>query len=121
MDLTKNIKTIKFDYKISAKQIDFLDRMVYKDQQHKIQKMIFCKPADQQIYLHAQSNDPKSFKNSIPYSPALCIKTICSTTSKFNKNCDIVKKIFNKREYSKKFHIQNFQIIAWLSIPENLW
>ena len=37
MDLTKNIKTIKFDYKISAKQIDFLDRMVYKDQQHKIQ------------------------------------------------------------------------------------
>ena len=92
MDLTKNIKTIKFDYKISAKQIDFLDRMVYKDQQHKIQKTIFCKPADQQIYLRAQSNDPKFFKNSIPYSPALRIKTICSTASEFNKTVTSLRK-----------------------------
>ena len=40
---------------------------------------------DQQTYLHAQSNHPKSLKDSIPYSQALHIKTIFSTTSEFKK------------------------------------
>ena len=43
------LKTIKFDYKISTKQKEFLDRMVYRDQQHKIQ--IFRKASNQQTYL----------------------------------------------------------------------
>ena len=51
-DLNKKHKTIKFDYKISTKQIEFLDKMVYRDQKHKIQTMIFSKPTDQQTYLH---------------------------------------------------------------------
>ena len=50
--------------------------MVYKDQQHKIQATIFRKPTDQQTYLHAQSNFPKSLQDSIPYTQALHIKTI---------------------------------------------
>ena len=73
--------------------------MVYRDQQHKIQTTIFRKPTDQQTYLHAQSNHPKSFKDSIPYRQALRIKTICSTNSKFNKNCDIITKRFKERGY----------------------
>ena len=36
IDQLKKHKTIKFDYKISTKQIKFLDTMVYRDQQHKI-------------------------------------------------------------------------------------
>ena len=31
-DLNKKCKTIRFDYKISTKQIEFLDTMVYRDQ-----------------------------------------------------------------------------------------
>ena len=55
--------------------------MVHRNEQHKIQTTIFRKPSNQQTYLHAQSNHPKSLKDSsIPYSPALRIKTICSTT-----------------------------------------
>ena len=73
--------------------------MLYRDQQHKIQAMIFRKPLDQQTYLHAQSNHPKSFKDSIPYSQALRIKSICSITSEFNKNCDIITKRFKERGY----------------------
>ena len=46
VDLNKKHKTIKFDYKISTKQIGFLDTMVYRDQQHKIQTTIFRKPTD---------------------------------------------------------------------------
>ena len=54
--------------------------MVYKHQQHKIQSTIFRKPTYKQTYLHAESNHPKSRKDSISYSQALRIKTICSTT-----------------------------------------
>ena len=96
-ELNKKHKIIKFDYKISTKQIQFMDTMVYRDQQRKIQIMMFRKPTDQQTYLHAQSNHRKSLKNSIPYSQALRIKTICSTTSEFNKNCDIITERYKER------------------------
>ena len=98
-DLNKKRKTIKFDYKISTKQTEFLNTMVYRDQQHKIQTTIFRKPTEQQTYLHAQSNRPKSLKDSIPYSQARRIKAICSATSEFNKNCDIIRKRFKERDY----------------------
>ena len=42
---------------------------------------------------------PKSFKDSTPYSQALCIKLICSTTAEFNKNCNIITKRFKERGY----------------------
>ena len=77
--------------------------MVYRDQEHKIQTTIFCKPTDQQTHLHAQSNHLKSLKYSIPYSQALHIKTVCSTTSEFNKNCDIITKRFKERGYPRNF------------------
>ena len=36
-ELNKKHKTKKIDYKISTKQIEFLDTVVYRYQQHKIQ------------------------------------------------------------------------------------
>ena len=66
--------------------------MVYKDQQRKIQTTIFHKRTDHEKYLHAQSNHPKSFKKDISYSQALWLKAMCSITSAFNKNCDIITK-----------------------------
>ena len=98
-ELNKKNKTIKFDYKIFAKQTEFLDAMAYKDQQQKIQTAVFRKPTDQQTYLYAQSNQYKSLKDSIPYSQALRIKAICSATSEFSKNCDIITKRFKQRGY----------------------
>ena len=95
------LRSAPFDYKIFTKQIEFLRTMVYRDQQHKIKTMIFRKPTDQQTYLHVQSNHPKSLKDSIPYSQALCIKVICSTASEFNKNCDIIRKRFKERGYTE--------------------
>ena len=50
-ELNKKHQTIKFDYKISTKQIEILDIMVYKDQQHKTHTTIFCKSTDQP-YMH---------------------------------------------------------------------
>ena len=98
-DLNNKHKAIKCDYKKFTEQIEFVDTMVYKDQQHKIQTTIFRKPIDQQTYLHAQWNHPKSFKDSIPYSQSLHINTIGPTTSEFNKNCQIITERFKERGY----------------------
>ena len=100
-DLNKKHKIKKFDYKISTKQIEFLDRILSKDQQHKIRTTIFCKPTNQQTHLHAQSNHLKSLKGSTLHSQALRIKTICSATSLFNINCEIITKRFKERGYAE--------------------
>ena len=100
-DLNKKHKIKKFDYKISTKQIEFMDRMLSKDQQHKIWTTIFCKPTNQQIHLHAQSNHLKSLKDCTLHSQALRIKTICSATSLFNINCEIITKSFKERGYAE--------------------
>ena len=95
-ELNWNHKTIKSDYKISTKQIEFLDTMVYKDQQHKIQTMILHQWTYQQTYLHAQYH-PKSLKSSSPYSWVLRMKTICAAAPEFSKNCDIITKKCKER------------------------
>ena len=59
-EINKKHKNIKLDYKTSAKQIEFLDTMVYKNQQQKIHTTIFHRPTDQKLYLHSRSNHPKS-------------------------------------------------------------
>ena len=48
-ELNKKHKTIKFDYEISTKQIEFLDAMVYRDQQHKNQNILKCTIESSQI------------------------------------------------------------------------
>ena len=99
-------KTIKLDYKISTKQIEFLDTLVYIDQQNKIQTTIFRKPTDQITYLHRKSNHPNSLKDSIPYSHVLPIEAICSTTSEFNKIFDIITKRLKERGYCENLEVE---------------
>ena len=40
-------------------------------------------------------------KNSIPYSQALRLKAICSTSTEFDKNCAIIKQKFLDRQYKE--------------------
>ena len=56
---------------------------------------------DQQAFLHAKSGHPRSLKNNIPYSQALRLKTICSTTTEFD-NCAIIKQRFLDRQYKEE-------------------
>ena len=65
--------------------MEFLDTMVYNDQQHKIQTTIFHQRTYQQTYLHAQYH-PKSLKSSSPYSQVLRMKTICATVTSLQKD-----------------------------------
>ena len=59
---------IKFDYKFDCKQIEFLDTLVYIDQQNKLKTTLFQKSRDRQNFVNAKLELPYSLKKSIPYS-----------------------------------------------------
>ena len=85
-------RTIKFNFPISPTKIAFLDMMLYKDKNNKIQTTLFCKP---------ESEHPRSLKNCIPYSQALRLETICTTTTEYYENCTIIKRKFLDMQYKE--------------------
>ena len=101
-ELNEKHKTIKFDFQISLRKIAFLDTMLYKDENNNIQTNLYRKLTDQQAFLHAKSEHPRSLKSSIPYSQALRLKTICSKSTEFDKNCAIIKQNFLDRQYKEE-------------------
>ena len=78
-ELNQKHPSIKFDYKFDCKQIEFLDTLVYIDEQNKLQDTLFRESSDRQNFLNAKPEHPYSLKKSIPYSEALRIPRICST------------------------------------------
>ena len=101
-DLNEKHKANKFDFQVSPRKIAFLDAMLYKDKNNNIQMTWYCKPTDQQTLLHTKSEHPRSLKSSIPYSLALRLKTICSTSTEFDKNCAIIKQKFLHQQYKEE-------------------
>ena len=65
-NLNSKHKTIKFEHNISHSKISFLDTLIHKDKNNTLQTTLYQKPTDQQSYLHAHSDYPKSLKRSIP-------------------------------------------------------
>ena len=61
--------------------MNFLDKKVIKDAQGNISTDVFQKPMDTHPYLHWTSVHPPHLKKSIPYSQALRVRRICSSTS----------------------------------------
>ena len=60
--LNSKNKTIKFEHKISHSNIAFLDTLIYKDKNNTLQATLYQKPTDQQSYLYAHPDHPKSLK-----------------------------------------------------------
>ena len=73
-ELNQKYLSVKFDHKFDCRQIEFLDTLVYIDQQNKLQTTLFRKSSDRQNFLNAKSEHPYSLKKSIPYSQALRIR-----------------------------------------------
>ena len=85
-ELNQKHPSIKFDYKFDCKQIEFLDSIVYIDQQYKLQTTLFRKSSDCQNFLNAESEHPYSLKKSIPDSQALRIRWMCSTFQDYHSH-----------------------------------
>ena len=98
----RKIQTIKFNFQVSRRAIAFLDAMLYKDENSNIQTTLYPKATNQQAFLHAKSEYSRYLKSSIAYSEALRLKTICSTSTEFDKNCAAIKQKFLDRQYKEK-------------------
>ena len=78
-DLNKKHPSIKFEFRYSQTKVQYLDVLIYKDQNNMLQTTIYRKQIDRQNYLEARSEHPKLLKDSIPYSQALHIKHLFFT------------------------------------------
>ena len=101
IDLNKKHPSIKFEYKYSQTKIEFLDVLVYKDQNNMLQTTIYRKQTDGQNYLDARSEHPKSLKDNIPYSQTLQIKRICSSQQEFLSHTAKMINQFQTSGYSR--------------------
>ena len=81
-EIYQKTQSIKFDFKFSKENVEFLDTLVYIDSNNRLQTTLYKKATDCQNYLHAKSAHPFSIKKIVPYSQALRIKCICSTFSR---------------------------------------
>ena len=65
--------SIKFEYKFDCKQIEFMNTLVYIDQQNKLQTTLFLKSSDGRNFVNTKTEHPYSLQKSILYSQALRI------------------------------------------------
>ena len=98
-ELNTKHTSIKFEFKYSRQQIEFLDSLVYIDNNNKLQATLYKKPTDRQKYLHSKSEHPYSLKKSIACSQALRIKRICSTQNEFEKYSSNLLQQLKKKGY----------------------
>ena len=106
--------SIMFDCKFDCKQIEFLDTLVYIDQQNKLQTTLFRKSSDHQNFLNAKSEHPYSLKKSIPYSQALQIWQICSTFQEYHSHSRKLIEQFVNKGYKKDVVTQQIQKVDQL-------
>lgn len=78
--LNNTALSIKFTHEISTYLVNFLDTTVLKDRQGNISKDVDQKPTDTHPYLHWTSAHLPHLKQSIPYSQALRLRRIFSST-----------------------------------------
>ena len=83
--LNNVVASIKFTHEISTDSINFLDNIVLEDKQGNINTDVYQKPSDTHSYLHWTSAHPPHLKRSIPYSQALWLRRICSSTDTLKK------------------------------------
>ena len=63
--------SIKFGFKFSNKEINFLDTVEYKTLTGKPETKLYTKDTDGQPYLHSKSEHPESLKRNIPFAQTL--------------------------------------------------
>ena len=113
-ELNQKHPSVKLDYKSDCKQIEFLDTLIYKDQQNKLQTTLFRKSSDRQNFLNAKLEHPYSLKKSIPYSQALRIRRICSTFQEYHSHSRKLIEQFVNKGYKKDVVTQQIQKVDQL-------
>ena len=95
--------TIKFTHEFSKSHISFLDVTVSLDNNNMISKVLFVKSTHTHQYLLHTSCHPSHIKKSIPFSLALHIHRICSTTEKFKQRTNKLLEFLCKRGHRRPY------------------
>ena len=95
-------ESIKFTTNISQTQVNFLDVSIYKDTHGNIRTGLYTKPTDAHLYLHYTSYHPKHQKNSIPFSQAIRLRRICSTSELLQEATQQLSTNLQQRGYPKE-------------------
>jgi len=93
--------TIKFELKYSQTDIQFLDTIVYIEN-NTLKTKLYTKPTDKKQYLHYTSSHPQHIKTAIPYSQALRYRRICSDHNILKSELNNLQQKFINRHYPKK-------------------
>lgn len=90
---------LKFTIDHSFESITFLDVTVALNMQNKIATSLYSKPMAKNVFLHYESNHPKSLIESLPFSQGLRIKKICSEERDVENELVKLLSKFKKRGY----------------------
>ena len=92
---------IKFEVNQSTVETNFLDVTIAL-KNNKLQTTLYSKPTDAHIYLNKSSNHPKHVTRNLPKGQFIRIRRICSETTEYIRNVNILSKYLLKRGYSEK-------------------
>ena len=85
-EINRNNNSIKSDYEFTKGKTEYLETLVYKDHNNRLQTTFFKKLNDHQNYFRVKSPNFLSLEKSIPYSQALEIKCVCPTFNEYKKS-----------------------------------
>ena len=108
-DLNSKHATIKFEYEISKKEINFLDTTVFISTNNVIKTRLYKKKTDIHNYLHRRSAHPEKLKKTIPYGQALRVRRICTENEDLHRNCIEMKEDFIRRGYHEREVVTQIQ------------
>ena len=94
--------SIKFEWKISKKQVSFLDCDVIR-YNNRLKTDVHQKPTDCHPYLDYTSAHPFHFKSSIPYSQALRLRRICKDNNVLKERIKQYTNYFVACGYKRSF------------------
>ena len=118
--LNNVVPSIKFTHEISTDSVNFLDTTVLKDGQGYINTDVYQKPTDTHPYLHWTSAHPPHLKCSIPYSQALRLRRICSSTDTLRKRTIEYSDFFVTCGYERVKVLNDMQSVLTLTQEEYL-
>ena len=84
-EINRKNNSIKSDFKFSKGKTEYLETLVYKNHNNRLETTFVKKLNDHQNYLHPKSPNFLSPEKSIPYNHQLRIKCVCSTFNEYKK------------------------------------
>ena len=101
-NLNTKHNSIKFEYKIAQSSITLPDTE-FHIKSIKLYTKIYRKETERQNFLHINSENPISLKNSILHSQVLRVKRTCSRIKNFNLYYSKLKQKFVEKRYKSTF------------------